>query len=219
MLVISAWNPYVNASDPRNLTSGNPQLRPETTRMLEIGHSLNASSGFTLNSSMYYYSNSNAIESLTTVDAQGVSKTTPSNVASSKRLGSNINLSMELNNKWMANGGLELYRVWFKSTALDIGNKGNFYTVNLNTSYTLPKNYTLQISGDYSNGFVMLQGRSSAFWSYRLSAQKEVFNKRASILLNVNNPFQKTISQRSYATAPTFSSRTSTNFYNRSAGN
>ena len=208
-------NPYVNASDPRNLTSGNPQLRPETTRMLEAGHNLNTESGFTLNNSVYYSSNSDAIESLTTVDAQGISRTTPSNVASTKRLGSNVYGSMQFSNNWMASGGLELYRVWFKSAALNIGNQGNFYSINANTSYILPKDYTLQLSGDYSNGFVTLQGRNSAYWTYRFSAQKSLFDKKASVLLNVSNPFRKMLIQRSYATAPTFRSTTLSNLYNR----
>jgi len=209
-------NPYVNASDPRNLVSGNPQLRPETTRMLEVAHNLNAQSGFMLNSSMYYNSNSDAIESITTVDAQGISRTTPSNVAATKRLGSNINTSFQISNEWMVTGGLELYRVWFKSKALEVANQGNFYSVNISTSYTLPRSYTLQLSGDYSNGFVMLQGRNSAYWTYRLSVQKELFDKKAALLLSFSNPFQQKLAQRSYATAPTFRSSILNNFYNQS---
>ncbi len=208
------FKPYVNASDPRNLTSGNPLLRPETTRMLEIGYNLNAESGFTLNSSIYYNSNTDAIESLTTVDAQGISRTSPSNVAATKRLGSNINASLQLNQNWMASGGLELYQVWFKSVAIAVSNSGKFYAANLNTSYTLSA-YTLQFSGDYSNGYITLQGRNSAMWSYRFSVQRELLNKKASILLSVSNPFQRTVAQRNYATAPTFSSTMFNNFYNR----
>lgn len=208
-------NPYVNASDPRNLTSGNPRLLPEKTRMLELGHNYTGNSGLMLNSSAYYQSNNNAIESFTTVNAQGISLTTPSNVASSKRLGSNINAAMEVTNDWTINGGLELYRVWFKSQAISVSNTGNFYAVNFNTAYTLPKAVTLQLSGDYSNGFVTLQGRNTAYWNYRISAQKEFLNKKASVLISFNNPFQKTLLQRSYTTAPTFRDNLTSNLYNR----
>lgn len=208
-------NPYVNASDPRNLTSGNPQLKPEKTKALEFGHNFNAPGGFMLNSSIYYQVNSDVIESFATVDGNGISLTTPRNIAAAKRLGGNINASINLANNWTANGGLELYRVWFKSPALAIANKGNFYSVNLNTAYKLPKNLTLQVSGDYSNGFITLQGRNSAYWSYRLSAQKAFFNNKASVLVTFNSPFPKVLNQRSYASAPTFQENISRNLYNR----
>lgn len=208
-------NPFVNASDPRNLTSGNPLLRPETTRTIEAGYNYNAASGFTLNNSVYFSTNSNAIEMLTTVDSLGISRTSPSNVAANKRLGANINAAMEIGNLTV-NGGVELYQVWFKSDALQVKNEAGFYSFNLNLSYTLPKDYTLQASGDYSNGYVTLQGRNSASWSYSFTAQKEFFNKKASVLIGVSNPFQRSMLQRSYATAPTFRSTEVNNFYNRS---
>lgn len=208
-------NPYVNASDPRNLSSGNPQLRPEKTRTLEIGHTFMATSGLMLNSSIYYQANNDVIESFATIDGHGISLTTPRNIASGKRFGGNINSSIALTDKWTANGGLELYRGWFESPALITGNKGNFYAANINTSYNLPKNLTLQISGDCSNGFITLQGRNSAYWNYRLSVQKELFGKKANILVTFTNPFQETQTQRSYASAPTFRENISKNVYNR----
>lgn len=207
-------NPYVNASDPRNLTAGNPQLRPETVRMLELGHSMHTASGYTWNSSIYYSANKHAIESFTTVDAQGVSRTMPGNVATVKKLGANVNAFLQINPNWMATAGLELYQVWFKSRALNSSNSGFFYAANLNTSYTFPA-FTLQLSGDYSNGSISLQGNSSAYWTYRFSVQKELLNKNLSVLLSVSNPFQRTMAQRSNITAPAFSGTTFNNFYNR----
>ncbi len=209
-------NPYVNASDPQNLQSGNPQLRPERIRMIELGHNYNTIAGFNLNSNVYYSANNNSIESFTSVDSAGISNTKPSNIAVNKRLGTNINLSMELHPNWMINGGLELYYVWFRSSALDVKNSKGVYVVNLNSSYQLSRGYSFQVSGDYSNGYVLLQGRNTAEWSYRFSAQKEFWNDRANIVLTVSNPFQRRMSQRNMAAAPSFRSTTFNNYYNRS---
>ncbi|MGN7992567.1 outer membrane beta-barrel family protein [Chitinophaga sp. 22536] len=208
-------NPFVNASDPRNLTSGNPLLRPETTRTLEAGYNYNAPSGFTLNNSVYFSANSNAIEMLTTVDSLGISRTSPRNVAANKRLGANINAAMDLSSNLSVNGGVELYQVWFKSDALQVKNEAGFYSFNLNVSWSLPKDFTLQASGDYSNGYVTLQGRNSASWSYSFSAQKEFLDKRASVMIGITNPFQNSMLQRSTATAPSFRSTEVNNFFNR----
>lgn len=209
-------NPYVNASDPRNLVSGNVFLRPEKTRMLEAGHNYNAQAGFTLNSSIYYSSNSDAIESLTTVDSLGISRTMPKNIAANKRLGSNVNVSLQPADKWTISGGLEVYRAWFKSPALGVNNTATFYSTQLNVSYEISGNYTVQASGDYNNGWVSLQGKNSANWFYRVSAQKQFWDKKASILVSFNNPFQPALPQHSTLSAPTFRSTANSRYYNQS---
>jgi outer membrane receptor protein involved in Fe transport len=210
-------NPYVNASDPLNLTAGNPKLKPELTRMLEFGHSYEGDNGFSLNTALYYNANSNAIEQIMTVDPSGVSFSTSQNIAAYKRLGANINTSFKLNPNWSVNAGGELSYLKFNARSMNLQNKGTFYTVNLSTTYTLPKNYSLLISGDYGNGYITLQGRNSANYSYSLAARKELFNKKASLTLTANNPFQKNFMQKSSATAASFESNTSSWFYNRSA--
>lgn len=209
-------NPYVNASDPRNLISGNVSLRPERTRMLEAGHNYSTPSGLTLNSSIYYSSNTDAIESLTTVDSLGISRTMPKNIAANKRLGSNVNVAVQLADKLLVNGGLELYRVWYKSTALGVSNNATFYSTQLNVSYEISDNYTVQASGDYNNGWVSLQGKNSANWFYRISAQKQFWDKKASILLSFNNPFQPSLPQKSIMTAATFRSMANHHYFNQS---
>lgn len=209
-------NPYVNASDPLNITYGNPQLRPEITRMLELGHSYAANSGFVLNSSVYFNSNTNAIESLTTVDSGGVSRATPKNIAAYQRVGTNLNVSIAASEKWTINLGTELYRVVFTSRALNVQNKGNFLAINLNTSYSLPRDYMLQLSADYSNGYITLQGRNTASYNYSFSVRKEFWNKKAGLTLNVTNPFQNNFFQQYAATAPSFQSTTGNLFYHRS---
>lgn len=209
-------NPYVNASDPQNLTYGNPRLRPELTRMFEAAHTYSSESGLTLTSSIYHNFNSNAIESLTTVDSIGISRTTSQNIAANRRLGTNINIYIPLNDNWTLNGGIELYHVWFKSKALNVQNNGRFYSFSVNSSYSLPNHYSLQASGDYGNGYITLQGKSSANYTYSFSVQKELFNNKASVTLNINNPFQKTFLQRSSSTASSFQSNISSRYLNRS---
>ncbi|AOM79351.1 TonB-dependent receptor domain-containing protein [Pedobacter steynii] len=209
-------NPYVNASDPRNLTYGNPNLRPEITRMLEAGYGYTSASGFSLNSSVYFNSNRNAIESLSTLDSLGISRTTSRNIAANRRLGTNVFTSLQLNPNWSLSAGAEFYHVWFESKALNVKNDANFYSFNFNTAYVFSSGYTIQASGDYSNGYVTLQGRSSANYTYRFSARKELLNKKASVTLGINNPFQNRFLQKSFTSASTFNSTSNSWHYNRS---
>jgi ferric enterobactin receptor len=209
-------NPYVNASDPRNITYGNPHLRPEITRMLEAGYMYSATSGFSFNNSIYFNSNTNGIESLSEVDSLGVSRTTPRNIATIQRMGTNVNLYMPINENWLVSSDIEFYHVWFESKALFVKNDANFYSISLNSSYTFPADLTIQVSGDYNNGNISLQGESSSFYTYRFSIRKEFFKSRASLTVNVNNPFQNSQVQWNYLKSQTFNSKSSDWYYNRS---
>ena len=61
-----------------------------------------------------------------------------------------------------------------------------------------------------------LQGESSSFYSSRFSICKEFLKNKASLTLNVNNPFQNKQLQQNYLNAQTFNSKSSDWHYNRS---
>lgn len=208
-------NPYVDASDPRNLTSGNPELRPEKTRIIELGHGYTSDEGLSLNSSVYYGFNRNAIESLTTVDSSGISRTTSMNIASNNRAGGNINAYIPLSNAWTVSAGVEYFHVWFKSSGLNVRNNGSFYSFEINSSYILPRDYTIQVSGNYNNGNVTLQGRSTANYNYQFAARKDLWNKKAGITIGLVNIFDNAMRQKSYAGAASFNSYSFSRYYNR----
>ncbi|NJO92911.1 MAG: TonB-dependent receptor, partial [Chloroflexia bacterium] len=209
-------NPYVNASDPRNLAYGNPHLRPEITRTVELGYTFSSSSGLNLTNCLFVNSNKNGIEYLSIVDSSGISRTTPQNIATVQRIGANTNFYMPINEKWFISSDIEIYHAWFESKALKIKNDANFYTISINSSFTLPADFTIHLSADYNNGLVYLQGKSSSYYTHRISIGKELFNNKANLTVNINNPFQSKQLQRNYLSAQTFYSKTSDWHYNRS---
>ena len=209
-------NPFINASDPRNLVYGNPLLRPEITKTVELGYNYNASSGLNLTNSLFFNSNKNGIEYLSIVDSSGISRTTPQNIATVQRIGANTNIYMPINEKWFISGDIEIYHVWFESKALKVKNDANFYSLSINSSYSLPADYTIQLSADYNNGFINLQGHSSSYYTYRFSIGKELFNNKANLTVSINNPFKNKQLQRNYLNTETFYSKTSDWHYNRS---
>src|SRR5467141_2183124 len=50
-------NPFINASDPKNITTGNPNLRPEIGDKIELGYSETFKKGVTINSTLFYRGN------------------------------------------------------------------------------------------------------------------------------------------------------------------
>ena len=210
-------NPYFNASDPLNITQGNAYLKPELTRNLELTHVYAGEKETTLISSLYYSANKNAIETVTTVRAEGISFSNPINIGQNTRIGINLNGIFKPMDNWTVNAGAEIFHLRFSSKALGISNTGMFFKTTLNNTLTLPHDLSLSISGDYGNGFITLQGKNSANYSYRFAISKQLWNKKASITFATVNPFQKTFKENVYAFAPTFQSTGVNRFYNRSA--
>lgn len=209
-------NPFINASDPKNLSAGNPQLRPELTHLAELSYSLTTKSGAYLNLALYRRQTDNSIEDVRTVDTSGVSQTIKQNVARNQRTGLNVNVAGQLNRNWKVNGGGEFYHTQFSSTALQVQNAGWLWQLNLNMAYQLPKNYSLQAYGMYSTGWVLLQGKNSAWYHYSLAARREFWDKKGSLTLGLNNPFTHPFRQTNDSQSNSFRAHTANQYVTRS---
>lgn len=209
-------NPYVNASDPKNLMAGNPQLRPELAHLAEIAYSLTTKKGAFLNLNLYRRQTANSIEDVRTVDTSGVSLTIRQNVARNERTGLNLNASGQLGRNWKINGGGEFYYANFNSPSLGVQNAGWLWQATLNMAYQLPRNYALQANGMYSTGWILLQGKNSAWYDYSLAVRKEFWDKKASLILGVNNPFTYPFRQHNDSQSDTFRAHTANQYFTRS---
>lgn len=209
-------NPYINASDPKNLMAGNPQLRPELAHLAEISYSLTTPKGAYLNLALYRRQTDNSIDDVRSVDTSGISLTTRQNVARNERTGLNINAAGQLGRNWKINGGGEFYYAHFSSPALQVQNSGWLWQFTLNLAYQLPRQYTLQANGIYSTGWILLQGKNSAWYDYSLAVRKEFWDKKANLTLGINNPFTYPFRQQNESQSATFRAYTANQYFTRS---
>lgn len=210
-------NPWVNRSDPKNITTGTPTLNPELNHAIELSHSLSTPKGFSLNSAFYYRLTDNAIEYVSRVDTGGVSVNRPLNVARRSALGLNVNVSSKPTKDWNLNGGADLRRMEVSSPALQQKNSGWVWNFNLNTTYKLPKDYTLQGYAGMGSGWISLQRTNNTrFYWYGLSAKKTFWDQKGSLTLGMNNPFTKEMHQKSTEMAPSFRAQSESIYVNRS---
>ncbi|ANE50816.1 TonB-dependent receptor domain-containing protein [Flavisolibacter tropicus] len=209
-------NPWINQSDPKNIYTGNPALKPEINHAIELGHSINGKKGFSLNTSLYWRSANNAIEYLTRVDATGVSISKPENIAQRKAYGININAAGQPNKNWNLSGGTDVRYVDLNSVALQQRNNGYMWSINTNTSYKLPKEFTIQAYASWYSGWISLQGSNSGSYWYGLSAKHAFWDKKATLTAGVNNPFQRGIWQKNQQSSASFQSESNYFFVNRS---
>lgn len=209
-------NPWVNRSDPKNIVTGTPDLRPELNHAFELGYSVSGPKGLSVNTALYYRLTDNAIEYLSTVDTAGVSLNRPLNIAQRKVTGLNTNVSSQAIKNLNFNGGFDLRYLQVASPALGQKNSGFVWNINGNTTYNLGKNYILQANGNYNSGWISLQRTNSYFLWYGFSAKRHLWDKKASLTLAVNNPFNRGILQRNIEKAPSFESESRFLYVNRS---
>lgn len=208
-------NPNADASDPKNIRTGNPHLQPEIAHQAELSYGLTASSGFFLNAALFLKQTDNSIEEYTTTDAQGISLTSKQNLATNRQYGLNLSSSVPLLPRWSVNGNVNINHVNYKSTALLIVQNGWAADINLNTTYRLPDNFALQAFGDYTTRTVILQGYQTQRYYYSFAARKELPAQKVIITLAAVNPFTYAVRQTEVISAAGFDSQSFNRYYNR----
>ncbi len=208
-------NPNANASDPKNISTGNPQLKPEISHQAELVYGLNKGSAFFLNTSLYVKQTNNAILSFTQTGTNGISITQKRNLASNKIAGLNLSSSASLAKNWSVNGNLNVSYLDFNSDALQIVNAGWAADINLNTTIKLPSNYSLQVFGQYDGRKITLQGFESNQYFYSLAVKKEIPKTKFNITLAFVNPFSTYIPQRIVLNSTSFNSEELNRYYSR----
>lgn len=86
----------------------------------------------------------------------------------------------------------------------------------MNSTYNLPKEYTLQMFAGINSGWVSLQRTNSKFYWYGFSGKHSFWDKKASLTLSLNNPFNRGVRQTASQVGPGFVTDSRFFFVNRS---
>lgn len=208
-------NPNANASDPRNITVGNPTLRPETMHQGELSYGRTSPSGTFINAAAFLKKTDNTIIDLTTTNAAGIATTKKENLAGNIQYGLNLSGSVSPANNWSLNSNVNINHLNFESDALTVVNTGWAADFNLNALYKLPGAVSLQAFGEYDTRIVTLQGHKTPRFYYSFSAKKEIKATRMTVILAAINPFNQTIRQREYIHAASFRSGVLNRYYHQ----
>lgn len=183
-------NPNIEASNPQQLSQGNPELDPELTDNYELGYSTFIK-GTTLNFTSFYRNTTGSIQPLRTVRADGVIYTTYENIGQEQAIGGSLFANVNINNKFSLNGGFDAYYALLDNGLTDpqfaAQNEGFVISGRVFGNYTLPKNWQAQIFTFARGRQVQLQGTSGGFAAYGLSFNKQFNEKRGSIGFGAEN--------------------------------
>ncbi|MCO4292586.1 TonB-dependent receptor family protein [Solitalea sp. MAHUQ-68] len=186
-------NPFIDSTDPQNISFGNPNLAPEKTDNFELGYSrfMGRSS---VNASVYYRNTYDVIESIVGLSADGkISGSTYANISNSSSVGVNLSGSVQLGQRITLRGNANVYsyNVNDPNIQTTYSNKSVLYNVNANASWSLPKDFAIEAFGMFNSPRRTIQGENPSFSMFNLGFKKDFLEKRASLGLNMSNPFNK----------------------------
>lgn len=221
---IQFLNPNINASNPSNISQGNPYLSPELTDNVELSLSMPLKAVY-LTTSLFARRTNNEITSVrdtATVLVNNVPqtaiRTTYQNVGYEDTYGLNVFGNVNLSSKLQLNGGIDLMHVNLTNNSMNsiyaASNSGWVLGGRLFGTYPLGNGWGLQGGGGMMGRRVQLQGYQGGFAFYNLGFRKDIAQKKGSIGLVVENFFNHPFVVRSESVSPILSQSSVNSFYN-----
>jgi len=201
----SELNPFLNFSDPHNITTGNPALKPEIGDNMELGYNKNFENGANLSFTLTERINSQDLKQIITfypvynvngTDYTNVSVTSRDNIGKEYNSGGVLSGAIPLlNNKLNIRGNMMIFHRYIVSDYFGNIDMGMRYRLNLNMNYQFPKDFIVEMFGNYNSAAKNIQGKNPQSITYSIATRKQFWNKKASIGFTATNPFNKYVNQ------------------------
>jgi outer membrane receptor protein involved in Fe transport len=206
-------NPFMNLSDPHNISTGNPNLQPEIGQNYQLSYIKTFEKGATINLVLYLQKNSPDIKPYVRYyptykigDSifRDVTITTRSNIAAELRPGINLSISAPLNKQLNFRSNIQFYNrhlnnIYDSPAVIN----GFAIRMNMNVAYQFSHSIAAEIFGNYNSG-MKWQGRRPSAFSYTMAVRKQFKNNKGSIGFIAVNPFNKYIDQKTLQEAKGF---------------
>lgn len=202
--------PNIDRTNKEYLRFGNPNIDPEYTNAFEAGWSLmfhkttiftsayyrKVSDGMTRFQFLWNEENAHrygfdwAWEAASNEDTNSVTAQTFVNLANSSNYGLEVIIDRDITDWWKANLSMNFFGSYQDGQGLGYDEINSFnFNAKLNTTITLPKNFTVQISGRYNAPKKTIQGKDNARYDFDVAIKKSLWNKQANISLNFRDVF------------------------------
>lgn len=198
--VYNDLSPFMTLSDSRNFSSGNPNLNPEFSDVLEIGHLKNFEKG-AITTSVFYRNSLDFISNIRSVDSQGFSTSLPENLNSEKSYGIDFTSNYKLTKWWKMDLNFNLFHA-----NIDGSNINEQYVAETNSwfarqtsRFTLKNGFDMQLRFNYEAAQKTAQGSRKAIYFFDYSLKKDILKKKGSVNFTVldifNTRWMRTINQ------------------------
>ncbi len=207
-------NPFFNLSDPKNITTGNPNLKPELTHNIELGYNKSFEKGANINVALFYRGNRDDIQSYSRFfptykigdsTYSNVTVATRENIGKEDNIGMNLFVSYPITKKINLRSNIAAFQRYIVNYLAPNSNISGFnYRANLNASYQVSNTLVIELFGNFNSPRINVQGKMPSFTTYNFAFRKQFWNKKASLALTATNPFNKYVNQKTELNGPDF---------------
>jgi outer membrane receptor protein involved in Fe transport len=187
-------NPFENKLDELTFERGNPFLKPQYTNSVAISHTY----AYAMTTALSYSYTTDFFAQLTDIDENNPKATfiSPRNLATERTLNLNISVPIPIKNWWMVYANLNMYNSLYDA---DFGKDANgvrkiisqnVYALNFygQNTFTLPKGWTLEVSGWYNSPSVWAGVfQTNAMGSLDLGLQKTIMKEKGTIRISATD--------------------------------
>ncbi|QEC53155.1 outer membrane receptor protein involved in Fe transport [Anseongella ginsenosidimutans] len=179
-------NPFVDYSDPENIESGNPELKPEFINSFEASYNKFVKQ-FNLYASVFYRHSNDPIQRIRTVDTAGISYTNFDNVGSERYYGLETGMGADILPEWnfRVSVGVRKNEVF----GFDEDNQTTAFTSNLSTFFPLPFDFKGYVFAFYQGPRSIAQGRMKGNFITNIGVRKSFLNDRADFSIRFSDVF------------------------------
>ncbi len=211
-------NPFVDRSNPQIISTGNPNLRPVSSNLVELNYSISGTGSFS--TKLSYMHTGGAIVLVTKLISDTLSETTYENVGNSKILRWNVNGNYPIGKKININFNTGLFYVWISGpyNGRFYSNQGIRTNTYVNGSYKPGGGFTFGAGYGFNRRYIYLQGSSNDYMYSNFSVAKTLLNKKLTLTAVVNNPWAAHFSFTQYTATPDFYQSNTTNQIYRAYG-
>ena len=194
-------NPFLYFLDPYTFQQGNELLLPQFTDVVELTHTFMDAMTTTVN-----FSRTNGVmtQILQQNNALKLTYVTRINIGYVENMGISFSVPVPIAKWWFSNTYFNLYNNHYvgdiPKTTVDaqgisttiyqpLDARATTYQLNMTHQFTLPKKFSLELSGFYQSPFIEGQLVGKPMGQVSFGIQKKVLKDKATIKLNVNDIF------------------------------
>ena len=209
-------NPYINTTDPKNMSEGNPFLLPELGERIEFSYNQQLGDKGSLMIAIFQRNSDQDIQPYVTYYPSiqvgdslyyNVNLSKSQNIGLEKNTGLNIFSDIKVSGVFSVRSNLSYYyREILNSIDKNYNATSQNWKVNVNLIYEFSKTLVSECFGDFNSARNELQGKYPANLSYSFAIRKRFWNNKGSLGLVANNPFAEYVKQETFISGPNFSS-------------
>lgn len=183
-------NPFMNRTNPRIISSGNPQLKAVLNNNFELIYTRTGKGSFSLGLS-YLFAN-NTVQTVTTI-RDTVSYTMSQNAGKYQNLQINTSLNRSLSSKTnlALNGQISYIRSKGTYKAGVITNEGIEANVTANFACKISETWRFSFNNSFIGPYILLQGRTNSVYTSSFSLTKLFFDNKLVVAAVLNNPYSE----------------------------